>query len=680
MFGLSATGDLERCTGNFNTAWLKRQGANLIELTQADKAVITDLNRTKAKARGNQIFVEQAAVKLSDDDEFSRLRDYVDALAVTEDFGATTEHPKERVYSFFATLEHLLTREHSVGEAHLLFYNSYRQIEHVLAQGDESEPPFFVAERENVPGRDVFHAYRLTYHGKTFSVIFYNAEKARNLEQYKDVREAYEALFWEDYPVLLVTTYPSAGNGINLQFRPSKDAKDDKLQDFSSVHLLDSPYFYFGKVERDLSAEDERQTIKKNIWYLAKLTEAKSQTEERFKQFLGNIRTQDLNSFYKTTNDALLNRVASYIQALGRAERTWSKTPDQTVRLHPDVYRDFERFCTDEDFQYIVGERWALFSSNTQRIFEHIRRMKPEYFKKAYFGVDEGLRAQDQRCRDAVARLLGRIDALRRGAPDAEVRREWQALRRAILQHEFQSNILKEYHCVYHYPYLENGSLYLDAQYALYPPGRSNSDLRKWQLGSAYTKVADNQTLRRHFELRGYELGFNDFGGNFFVPYCYQALLLGAIGEEAVAAVLGKEKLRLEELSDALFELADLKLSGAPWYIDCKNYSAVTLEDIALPADDPSKRTPLNEQSFKENALRKRERLGSDAKLIYLNLFGDERPLRYFDGDFANEVRTLEQASFVVVQGVLSRTDPNTYTDAFHTFLRDARKLLEDTP
>ena len=121
---------------------------------------------------------------------------------------------------------------------------------------------------------------------------------------------------------------------------------------------------------------------------------------------------------------------------------------------------------------------------------------------------------------------------------------------------------------------------------------------------------ADKQTIRRYFELQSYELGFNDFGGNFFVPYCHQAILLGAIGEEAISALLKKEKLPEDRLLDSLFELADIKLSGVPWYIDCKNYSAATLEDIALPLDDPSRRTPLNEASFRENALYKRAQLG----------------------------------------------------------------------
>ena len=234
VFGLSATGDIERCLGNFNMAWLRGQkGTNLIDLTQADKNIITHLNEAKAKARGNKIVVEKAAIE-ADDTMSARLREHVDALSEEEGFGTSTEHTKERVYSFFATLEWLLTREHRAGEAHLLFYNSFKQIEHVLVRGEESEPPLFEIEEEDLTGRGVFHTHLLTYRGKKFNVVFYNAEKARNLGRYEEVHKAYEALFWEDYPVLLVTTYPSAGNGINLQYRPSADSKGNELQDFTS--------------------------------------------------------------------------------------------------------------------------------------------------------------------------------------------------------------------------------------------------------------------------------------------------------------------------------------------------------------------------------------------------------------------------------------------------------------
>ena len=386
------------------------------------------------------------------------------------------------------------------------------------------------------------------------------------------------------------------------------------------------------------------------------------------------------------SNDALLNKISSYIQALGRVERTWTQTPDQHVRLHPDVYHDFERFCTQDDFQHVISGREALFSSNTRRVLEHISKEKRERFKGRYFEIDEGLSVQNQRCKEAIQHLLKRIDALRSGADDAEARREWQRLRRAVLQHDFQNKILEDYHCVYRYPHWDNSTLYLDRQDALHPPERGSSDLRRWSLNSAYSRIlssqtsesgADRQTIRRYFELQGYELGFNDFGNRFFVPYCYQAILLGAIGEEAISALLKRERLPFEELPDSLFELADLKFSGVPWYIDCKNYSATTLEDITLPMDDPSRRTPISEQNFKEKALSKLAKLEPDAKLIYLNLFGDERPLRYFDSNFTTEVRTLQEASFVVVQGVLRRDAPELYTEAFNLFLADTRILLE---
>ena len=168
VFGLSATGDIERCISNFNITWLKRQlkqqDANVIDITLEDREIIAQLNQAKAaKLEITKISVEVASLQLSDSDESSKLKDYVDALAITEEFGKPTQYPKERVHSFFATLEWLLTENHSRGEAHLLFYNSFRQIECALNEVDESEPPLFEVEKDDVTGRGIFHTYRLTY-------------------------------------------------------------------------------------------------------------------------------------------------------------------------------------------------------------------------------------------------------------------------------------------------------------------------------------------------------------------------------------------------------------------------------------------------------------------------------------------------------------------------------------
>src|SRR6266478_1977540 len=128
-------------------------------------------------------------------------------------------------------------------------------------------------------------------------------------------------------------------------------------------------------------------------------------------------------------------------------------------------------------------------------------------------------------------------------------------------------------------------------------------------LDAAYAIISDNLVIREHFLDRGYDLQFDHPGFHFFTPYCLQAILAGAIGEEAVTALLAREGITVEALPDALFEVADLRVAKKPWFIDCKNYNDLTLDRFSLPIDDPLWHPSLNEASFTKHAQAKLDRI-----------------------------------------------------------------------
>ncbi len=142
-----------------------------------------------------------------------------------------------------------------------------------------------------------------------------------------------------------------------------------------------------------------------------------------------------------------------------------------------------------------------------------------------------------------------------------------------------------------------------------------------------------------------------------------------------IEAILNNHGVVLDgELQDTLFEIADLKIAGRAWYIDCKNYSERTLDNFHVTPDDPAWRPKLNDNDFKHLAHRKLMAVQdvhgqqADCRLIFLNLASSDDWKRiYFDADF-DEVRTFEDASIVVVPGVVQRENPGEYTDAFVSF------------
>ncbi len=106
------------------------------------------------------------------------------------------------------------------------------------------------------------------------------------------------------------------------------------------------------------------------------------------------------------------------------------------------------------------------------------------------------------------------------------------------------------------------------------PSDIRGGDFPAWYINAIYNLIGSNEVIRNYFEFSGYELAFKA-KHKFFVPYFYQAILCGAIGEQAIEAILKKEEINTTEkdIPNELFEVADLKIKNEPWYIDSKNYS-----------------------------------------------------------------------------------------------------------
>src|SRR5690606_7573654 len=182
---------------------------------------------------------------------------------------------------------------------------------------------------------------------------------------------------------------------------------------------------------------------------------------------------------------------------------------------------------------------------------------------------------------------------------------------------------------------------------------------------------------------RGYELDFSLDGQYGFVPYFYQAVLSGAIGEEAISALLADHGISFEDMPDALFEVADLKIMARPWYIDCKNYSDATLERFSLTSEDEGFYHKLSGEYFRRRAIEKWKQIaeveGHQACLIYINLAtSQDRLLQYFrcDGNNLHSVAHFSEAHIIVVQGALNTHNPDEFHEAFFHFLHDLKVNL----
>jgi len=611
---------------------------------------------------------------------------------------------------------------------HLLFFYTFKQIQYLFKNTQENQHGLYEIHNENEKG--LFPYYHITIQTQTFIVVFYDAEKAKSVTSESKAKKDYYNIFWKKLPVILVTQYASAGNGVNLQYYQSKKGFEqnnkEERKDFKSIHLLDEPRFYFSKVKETDKEQDKNAAIKKNIYYLAKLLFAKQQVSnernlsEFFKGYLNNIRESGkFNDDYLNSTDGLFNQIAVFIQALGRIERVWSKMDDQTIVLSTDIYARFKKFifeCTP------VKNRISEYASNNlTALFDHVKEYYLEEDDELEELTEERLPILNNKCREKVGSLLHDLNLLRGGklttVEQEEVRRIWNKLRADALKHDFNTPLMKQYNCIFNTNYVvinefEKGAiektLYINKNNKHIAPFKG-ADYEEWNLNFPYRNIIRNDVINTYFELHQYEIGFNHHG-QFFVPYFYQAILMGAIGEEAIKAIFRNPKtlnlnykkgntesskfislkkngktvpLSDKEIPNNLFELADTKVEGKPWYIDCKNYSLKTLINFSAKENGKPLHPKLNDKYFEKSAIKKfkkiqKEELNGDTKLIYINFIGGEDgKIAYYD--IIEEELTptnlgFQDAKIIVIQGIMKHNNPNELTNAFINFFNTLNK------
>lgn len=691
VFGLSATADIPRYVHHFHLKWL-RQHVEVHEPTEEDMELIRSLNNKKAELRGNTITLD-VLTSLNTADEFQHLLNvHIRQVSKDEEFGEDKNgYRKKRVELFFAVLlrlceqlkaqkqENLHKEESEAMLTSLLFLNTFTQIKLLFDHYAQPESGIFRICQQS-QNKDL-QVYELEMREQVFLVVFYNARQGNKMRQLEHIQHEFDQLFWQRKPVVVVTQYKSAGIGINLQYWASSEKKQKR--DFTTLSLLEAPYYYFGDPEEELD-EDEKVTMRKqNLWYLGKLYSANLIQQREFRQMLHSLHhSSSWNNAYHngryTRQDAHLNAMAAFKQALGRIERIWDKMPAQRVFMSSEVYQHFQRFCSPA-FDGLRTDRDAFISGNLRQILQQVSDTLPREQKMARYFKDARLPEKNYRNKEALDRLLARLEKIRQGIDDPEARDHWHLIRQSVLKQDFRHPILQQYECVAESPHYQEGTLLLTPDGEILPPHLIQPDTYSWNMDKVYRVVTSNQVVRDYFKERNYPFQFPPSGRQFLTPNSFQALLKGAIGEEAIYALLREEGIATESLPDPLIEVADLKICGHPYYIDCKYYTDFTLRRFSLPENDPDWHHKLNDEAFRESAKKKVERLQAyhqgAVKLIYINLVStDGHHLRLFDLDFQDV--SFSAATIIVVPGTLQQRRLNSYQPVFELFLRHLHQLL----
>lgn len=710
VFALSATGDIRRYVNSFDITWLEKFG-HYIPVDSQDKELIVALKQKKAMTRKYGVRFE-VAQPLQVDHVLNKTIANLEAEQFFQKFGEEPSsiaifYRKQALSLFFSTL-HWVTQK-SKNRAHLVFMNSFAFIENFLKVGQNGVPESLYKgisqyiQIQNVDDNQS-RSYFITFEGKECQVVFLDASKGKEME------DVPFSQLKENVPVIVVTTYQTASNGVNLKWQEfSKEQKTGRECDFEGIHLLEAPHYYFSGNEADTDEVDKDKVF---IWQVWKLYANLQISEKQFHIALQEMDSTITNELYKKSPDYLLNQISIFYQALGRVDRQWMPMPEMEIRLatgKPGVYELFVNYLQAQ------GEiaknrlyREAYTSSLILELHEQIKKQNHRMKVLNSLRYEE-INHVEQQAKTVIDRLLDMLAAVRNGEYATEDSRKamrlWRQVREAALKQDyhyendvelFNQKLNRSERFIVNFPksftfqtaHLQpNDALLIDwTEKTIHP---SQTELTStYNLNAYYRNYAQNRIVNRYFRYRNYKLAYQKTSPTIvFTPYVLQTVLAGAIGEEVVKAILqdvGLPLLSESDYSPALFEIYDLEIIGYPIYIDAKNYSNwTTLYRFSANREDPEYDEKMNSAAFLAAAQRKWEYISNHTgdkrtKLVFINLLaGDNHPNEGWDETLKPVVPfSFSKSAICIIQGVFQRENPELVRDDFMAWAQDTKQLL----
>lgn len=700
VFALSATTDIPRTQKCFNIGWLKENAA-YIDLEKADYDIIKERRNTKRDIRQTKVSLK-VAEQLSEEHQVGAILKSKFQNRDFEKHNETENHARpryERILRIFDTLFKCINTNKF---SHLVFATTFGDIRSIFDyEKNENNLLFYQVDRQVFRSKRFYENndrfFSVTLNGKQCSILFLNSEDAKQLQESHEALENYRKCFEMQDKVFVITQYKSASNGVNLPCFPRMGSIEE---DFQGIHLLEPQHFWFDDTKE---FSDYKNNEKQALWYLWKLKDAGQFDTGQFNTCLRardakesyKINISKINNLYKDKADEkILNSIALYHQALGRIERKNERVPEVDVTLESGVFTDFYRFLSSENFKELVEQRQDITSALILAVHDAVVEEAKHREIKTELNAQKSFESKQTLSIDLIGEMLNEIAKVREGKYDEivsnEIKTAWVDLREALLRHDFDirlniETIGKTLHIkrdlTFETKYVNrNNELFVDAEkLRVYREVPAHKRIVTWSLDAAYKIVSKNHLLKQLFENNGYPTSFEirpNLVNHILTPYTYQAILLGAIGEQAIGFLLNHHGVMLDEfkqMDNALFEVVDAKVKDLQIYFDFKNFAGYTLEKFSLRPMDRNFDSEVNSDEFIRKIKGKYDLLKKQAEnpiLYILNLHSEQkRKPDFFDANM--KPVTYEKDSCIrIIPSVLNPADINQLSAEFQSSLK----------
>ena len=502
-------------------------------------------------------------------------------------------------------------------------------------------------------------------------------------------KEAYQAAFDAEYPVLIITQTASATNGINLDFKLS----NDKSMDLTCVYILESRHYYFSPQDNSDENLDKMAHAGYQMRNLDKLRRYGEISRKEHRKYISAVMdgtgyqiSQLNNSVYKKGSDYIKNTAADIQQQVGRLERVWDHIGNVEIHVSHQLAQDLIKFTALPAY---TNHRQILSDLN-QKLLDRLTSIDDESSNDFF----SSMFTPSQTGENAVSIIDDKlIPAIRKSREHPEstddIAKLWTQLGRAVLQLDYAWNPkssvygihtpLKDWACIEKPTHSSSFTeIWYDPETWQFfsEPGKGRIPYRPDRL---YNYIQPHSAIIDWFNKKGYRTSMYPIACELEETYVLhpritQRILQGRLGEEAIRALLHSQNVSTHTTlnSQSVLELYDFTVSKTDFRVDAKFWGSDSLDktdeqyqEWLINGAQPDK-APLGLIS-KLQAIRNAE--GVETKLAILNFVCTEHDASLVGFNEQLKQVPVTEADIIVLNGCIGHDAKDTVTTGFNHFV-----------
>ncbi|WP_417882778.1 hypothetical protein [Vibrio rumoiensis] len=647
ILGISATARAETVIHNFDFNYLQeRLGQKLLSLTTEQKQLVNDYYHSRRNYKDNGVVL---TVK------YQNSRDaFLDSLL---------EKYKPQTRSSNLVLSHYL----GIPEQEQAFFRSWLSkllvsLRAFISTTDNRYMLSLLNRTLDTSRQDIndFIRFCCELWSREFNVqtkVFFgvNADWMRSV----GYEEISNHLYTEPGKVVVLSTYPSMGAGKNPDYAVNLALEAESLVTVTDVVYgselrSDVDSIYLEKPTQLLLSEDHSQTANQlcqfhQILSLQESGELSPKVSESWcrQQLMGMTRERSLQQYYQT-ND-YKNAVRKYIeQAVGRAGRTSLKR--KQILLFADA--DLKSILSEENRES------SLFSHEYVALVEKAQSMSDMLTEDRETRRLHNLAQRNNK--DGMQSIKSLVNRLHQQLASKVDIKEWQDIRSQLLRFPTVESLPERFNRLYlrsttqgYYRY--QGNLDGDPNVFEFFERVSSGEMVSEQ-SCNLAKLKQNKHVNSWFNHKGFALSWEKLD-YVMTPVMFTNIYKGALGEQAVEAVLTAFDFNFEDVPESIYERFDNKITLAgidlPVWIDSKYWKHESSESN----EEYSSKIAIVEEEF------------GPSKFIYINALGDaSKPIRYLDSLFVETSQQL--AKIIEIPALIDQSDSETNINAVKELIK----------